>query len=139
MSILAIADASYLFAIHNRKRRDPRLTMLPRDIQMIVPQVVLVEVCYLLFERGGGVQVAIAFLDTLLKTQIPVESLNTGDLQRARDIMRQYANVPFDFVDCCIMALSERLNITRILTLDRRDFSIFRPKHCDYLELLPKT
>jgi predicted nucleic acid-binding protein len=43
----------------------------------------------------------------------------------------------FDLADCCIMALSERLNITYISTLDRRDFSIFRPRHCDYLTLLP--
>lgn len=42
-----------------------------------------------------------------------------------------------DFVDCCNMAISERLNITKIYTLDRRDFGICRPTHCDYLELLP--
>jgi hypothetical protein len=35
------------------------------------------------------------------------------------------------------MALSERLNITQVCTVDRRDFSMFRPLHCDYLELLP--
>jgi hypothetical protein len=35
------------------------------------------------------------------------------------------------------MALSERLNITQIYTFDRRDFTVFRPKHCDYLELMP--
>ena len=35
------------------------------------------------------------------------------------------------------MAIAERLNITRIATFDRRDFSIFQPSHCDYLELLP--
>jgi hypothetical protein len=35
------------------------------------------------------------------------------------------------------MALSERLQITQVCTFDRRDFSIFRPTHYDYLELLP--
>jgi hypothetical protein len=35
------------------------------------------------------------------------------------------------------MAQAERLNIARIATFDRRDFSVFRPKHCEYLELLP--
>jgi hypothetical protein len=51
--------------------------------------------------------------------------------------MTQYADANLDFVDCCIMALSERLQVRQICTLDRRDFSIFRPTHCDYLELLP--
>ena len=61
----------------------------------------------------------------------------TDDVKRAIDVMESYADARFDFVDCCIMALTERLNITRICTFDRRDFSIFRPKHCDFLELLP--
>ncbi|MCD4684394.1 MAG: hypothetical protein K8S97_00470 [Anaerolineae bacterium] len=51
--------------------------------------------------------------------------------------MAEYDTARFDFVDCCIMALTERLNITQVCTFDRRDFSIFRPIHCDYLDLLP--
>ncbi|MFN4862237.1 MAG: VapC toxin family PIN domain ribonuclease, partial [Pseudanabaena sp.] len=42
-----------------------------------------------------------------------------------------------DFVDAVIVAIAERLRITRVLTLDRRDFSIMRPRHCDYFEILP--
>ncbi len=51
--------------------------------------------------------------------------------------MDNYRSAKFDFVDCCIMALTERLNIRQVCTLDRRDFPIFRPKHCPFLELLP--
>jgi hypothetical protein len=40
-------------------------------------------------------------------------------------------------VDALIVAMAERLKITRLLTLDRRDFQIIRPKHCDSFELLP--
>jgi len=50
-----------------------------------------------------------------------------------------YADAGFDFVDCCIMALAERLQITPIYTFDHRDFAIFRRQHCPYLELLPQT
>jgi uncharacterized protein len=35
------------------------------------------------------------------------------------------------------LALAERLNITRVLTLDRRDFQMIRPKHCSGFEILP--
>lgn len=48
-----------------------------------------------------------------------------------------YGDVAFYIVDCCIMAIAERLGVTRIATFDRRDFSIFRPQHCDFFELLP--
>jgi uncharacterized protein len=55
-----------------------------------------------------------------------------------QEIMRQYQDAEFDFVDTSIMAIAERLNIKQICTFDHRDFSIFRPKHCDYLKLLPE-
>jgi predicted nucleic acid-binding protein len=43
----------------------------------------------------------------------------------------------FDFVDCAILTLAERLDITQICTFDRRDFAAYKPTHCEYLELLP--
>jgi predicted nucleic acid-binding protein len=59
------------------------------------------------------------------------------DLERVGQILEQYADSQLDFVDAVIVAISERLRITRVLTLDRRDFSIMRPIHCDYFEILP--
>jgi hypothetical protein len=44
-----------------------------------------------------------------------------------------------DFVDALIVAMAERLNITRLLTFDRRDFQLLRPKHCVSFELLPQS
>jgi len=51
--------------------------------------------------------------------------------------MTQYKTAKLDFTDTAIIAIAERLNITHILTFDRRDFSIIRPKHVDYFKLLP--
>jgi hypothetical protein len=60
------------------------------------------------------------------------------DLHRMVQIMRQYRANQFDYADVAIMAVAERLDIRRICTFDRRDFSVFRPRHCSYLELLPE-
>jgi hypothetical protein len=60
-----------------------------------------------------------------------MQSLTNADLIRMQQIMEQYQDAAFDFTDTAIMALSERLNVTRVCTFDRRDFSIFRPAHCD--------
>ena len=60
-----------------------------------------------------------------------------GDYLRSAEILRKYNDQNFDFVDACIVAMAERLNITTILTVDRRHFSIFRPSHCESFELLP--
>ena len=58
-------------------------------------------------------------------------------MARMQVIMLQYKDAQFDYTDTALMALSERLNITQICTFDHRDFSIFRPQHCEYLELIP--
>jgi predicted nucleic acid-binding protein len=72
-------------------------------------------------------------------TQLPfqIEALTPEDMLRMEQIMKRYESAEFDFTDTAIMAQAERLNITRIATFDHRDFEIFRPSHCDYLELLP--
>jgi predicted nucleic acid-binding protein len=59
------------------------------------------------------------------------------DVQRAAVIMAKYPTAKLDFVDCCIMALSERLSISQVCTFDRRDFVIYRRPNGEALELLP--
>jgi predicted nucleic acid-binding protein len=133
-----LADSSFLIALYNRD--DPlhkrAVAGINREIDVLVPQVTLVEVTYLLGERAG-VSASVRLLSKLLETQVPLLPLEVDDVTRARDIMAMYADNRFDFVDCCVMALAERLSVTKIYTFDRRDFSVFRPQHCDYLELLP--
>jgi uncharacterized protein len=68
---------------------------------------------------------------------LQVECLTAEDLVRVHGILEQYTDSQLDFTDAAIVAIAERLNITRVYTLDRRDFSIIRPSHCDYFELLP--
>jgi predicted nucleic acid-binding protein len=41
-------------------------------------------------------------------------------------------------VPATVLSEVERLNITRILTLDHRHFGIIRPRHCAYFSLLPQ-
>jgi uncharacterized protein len=51
--------------------------------------------------------------------------------------MKQYQGVPLGIVDSSIVALAERYQIPRIMTLDRRHFSLIQPKKLPYLELRP--
>jgi predicted nucleic acid-binding protein len=50
--------------------------------------------------------------------------VTTEDLVRVHQLLEQYADNQLDFTDAAIIAIAERLNITRVYTLDRRDFSI---------------
>ena len=133
-----LVDSSFLYAAYDESDKFYDIAAKELDIDQIllIPEVVLVEVTYLLKKRVG-IPVTLDFLDTISETELPFINLDRGDILRSRDIMATYADNRFDFVDCCVMALAERLNVTKIYTFDRRDFRVFRPTHCDYLELLP--
>ena len=134
-----LVDSSFLYSLADK---DDKTHIEARDFirrnhdALLVPDVTLVEVTHVLNQRFGHHTVTV-FLRLFLKFQIPLEPISKSDTQRALEIMETYSDARFDFVDGCIMALTERLNVTQVCTFDRRDFVIFRPKHCDYLELLP--
>jgi predicted nucleic acid-binding protein len=109
---------------------------LPTSSIKVVPDVVLTEACYMI-GRFISHKAMMYFLQAFSMSDAQLEPVSMDDLKRAYEIMAAYADVRLDFVDCCIMALAERLNIVQICTFDRRDFFIFRPTHCEYLELLP--
>jgi len=67
-----------------------------------------------------------------------VEPLTELDLRRTIEILDQYRDAEFGMVDAATMAIAERLKIEVILTLDRRDFGLFRPKHCAAFRLVPE-
>lgn len=104
--------------------------------QAIIPAPVLSELFYMATVRLNFNE-AVNYLEQVHKAGFNFQPLVDEDRSRMIEIMRQYASASFDYTDAAIMALSERLNITQIYTFDRRDFTVFRPKHRDYLELLP--
>jgi uncharacterized protein len=95
----------------------------------------ITEVAYLL-ARDIGTDAA-AFISSLADTELILEAPLAEDYLRSAEILRQYADANLDFVDALIAATAERLNIKRLLTLDRRDFQLIHPRHCDGFELLP--
>ena len=134
-----LVDANYLVALgYPRDRNHERAKTFAATAahRLLVPDVVLVEAMYNL-QRLGGTPAAVEYARLLLTQSTPFLSLTTGDYTRAVEILNAYRDVPLDFVDCCLTALAERLDIPRICTFDRRDFRIIRPVHTDYFELLP--
>ncbi len=134
-----IADSNFVYALYNSgdiRHSDAMIFVSQITEVMLVPDVVLPEVCYLITRDLGhsGIQ---KFLEYFAQLDASLEPIGMGDLGRARDILVTYGAAEFDIVDCCIMAIAERQNISRIATFDRRDFSIFQPRHCEFFELLP--
>jgi uncharacterized protein len=109
-----------------------------QEQEIYLPQTTLAEAMYLIGQGGGNRMVA-AFLEGLLtrNTKYRLIALEPEDIKRTFEILRQYADSRVDFVDATVLAVAERLNITTILTLDKRDFGLIRPRHTAYMTLLP--
>ena len=134
-----IVDSSFLVALYNDKDQHharARGVQIDSGEVVFVPDVVLPEVSHAL-RRRFHYEKSFAFVGFLDYATVRLAHLHRADLDIATEIARQYPWAEFDIVDLCIMAMAERLLITRIATFDTRDFSIYRPRHCDYLELLP--
>jgi uncharacterized protein len=63
--------------------------------------------------------------------------LDEGDAPRMRSLMSQYKDLPMDLADAALVRVAERQSIRRIFTLDRRDFSVYRPEGIGSFELIP--
>ena len=103
---------------------------------LIVPVTVLPEAAYLMHKHLGGGAVR-SFARSLSLGELRLEGVTRDDLGRVEELLAQYSSSRLDFVDASVIALAERLAITQVLTLDRRDFGMVRPRHCAALELLP--
>ena len=84
-----------------------------------------------------GIPTVDRFLKGLPASRYELKEATAQDIERIAQILEQYADSKVDFVDASVMAIAERLNITTVLTIDRRDFSLFRPVHCPNFILLP--
>jgi predicted nucleic acid-binding protein len=134
-----ITDSSFVYALYNAndsRHQDAMDFASHYTGGTVVPDVILPEVSYLFLRDLGYVGIQ-TFLAHFKQINARLEPLEKTDLARVHEITVTYASAEFDVVDCCIMVLAERLMIAQVATFDRRDFSIFRPRHCDYLELLP--
>ena len=134
-----IADSNLVYALYNAKdiHHQDGMDFLSHNTEvMLVPDVVLPEVSFLV-ARDIGHNGMRTFLEYFMQLDVQLEAVGMDDLAIVRNIVTAYPDARFDLVDCCIMAIAERLDITRIATFDRRDFTMFKPRHCEFLELLP--
>ncbi len=134
-----LLDTGFLYALLNRQEsRHQDVLNASARIQgaIYLPTVVTTEVAYLI-QRDLGTESLADFIELLAAESFVLVEPISADFQRAAEIVRQYADSGIDFVDAVLVAIAERLNITRVLTIDARHFRMFRPKHCAAFEIFP--
>jgi uncharacterized protein len=133
-----IADTGFVVSLANRsdaKHEIVKATYLQHQ-RIFLPQTVLAEVAYLIGREAGVITVA-SFLKGLPMSRFSLLALLDEGILRVAEILDRYADSRIDFAEASVMAVAERLSIVTVLTLDRQDFSLFRPRHCDGFVLIP--
>lgn len=104
--------------------------------KLLVPQTVVAEVAYSLQKLGGTGQ-ELLFLQAIDDGDLALVELVAEDMSRVIELVDTYRDFPLGTTDASVIAIAERLSVTEIATLDRRHFPNVRPRHADYLTLLP--
>lgn len=96
----------------------------------------ITEVTYLLGSRLGT-EPEVRFLGDLAAGAFHVEPVAAGDWVRIAELVATYRQLPLGTADASVVAAAERLEIVEVATMDRRDFSVVRPRHAKQLTLMP--
>ncbi|MCZ7589756.1 MAG: PIN domain-containing protein [Gaiella sp.] len=133
-----IADTGVLYA--SMDADDPShpacvalLSAVPDPIR--IPAPVVVELDWLGHSRST--RALDVTLEAIEAGSLDVVALTDEDYPRIRQLCLRYADLPLGFVDASVVAVCERLGETTVATLDRRHFSVVRPRHTGSFTLVP--
>lgn len=59
------------------------------------------------------------------------------DMPRVRALMEKYRDLPMDLADAVLVRVAERERLRTVFTIDRRDFSIYRPLGLGKFRIVP--
>ena len=91
--------------------------------EILSTEAVLTEVLYLLDFSIKARQAALDFVLTGAVTLVPS---STESLEMVKNLLAKYQDLPMDFADATLVALSKELNVGNIVTFDQKDFSVYR-------------
>ncbi len=97
----------------------------------------LAELDYLLLRRLGR-KAEGNFLAQLVSGAIVREPTTDADITRAREIVLRFDDQELGLTDAALMAVAERLQTRRVLTLDHRHFAAHRDRKGRAIEILPR-
>lgn len=122
---LILVDSGILFAYYSAKDKyhhQVRSFFERCTSRLITTPSCITEVMWLL---NADWQTQNELLLDVAKEIYECVPLLSQDFSRIAELNTQYADLPGDFADLCLVAISERLDISAIATLDS-DFDVYR-------------
>lgn len=102
--------------------------------RLYATEAVLTEVLYLLNFSITAQKAAFDFVLDFIVEIIPTDIDST---RQARALMAKYADLPMDYADATLVTLAENAAVSHIVTLDKKDFSIYRLPGGKAFRILP--
>lgn len=133
----ALLDASVLVGFLHAGDQDHRAAV--DAVQsfhgtLLTTEAVLTESMYLLGPTVGGQAACLTFFRRGGAMLVPS---SRSSLARCRSLLEQYSDLPADFGDATLVALAEETDTWTVLTLDRRDFSVYRGEDGQAFDVRP--
>lgn len=94
----------------------------------------LTEAMYLLGGAWNGQKALWSRLET---NALRLAPLDASDASRMRALMDKYRDLPMDLADAALVRVAERERLRTIFTIDRRDFSLYRPLGLGRFRIVP--
>lgn len=136
---MTLTDASPLVALINAKDKNHArcMAVLPAlSAPLLTTWPAFTEAMYLLF-RYGGSPAQRELWSYVQDGLISFHTLGAVEQKRMPELMEKYRDRPMDLADASLVAAAEVLGITRIFTLDSRDFHIYRLDNTGTFEVVP--
>lgn len=103
---------------------------------LVIPSPVMVEVDYWCRKLLGPEALEVLVEDIGAGAYRWFE-LDTGTMRRAVEMTIRYRDLDLGYVDAAVVATCEALDEDKVVSLDRRHFSVVRPVHRPSLRVLP--
>jgi predicted nucleic acid-binding protein len=124
---ICLADTGPLVAYLDR--RDPKHNDVAAFIdrfkgQLATTIAVVTEVMYFISDSPQG---PVSFAKLLIGSDVRLlGTVAPRQILAAAELMEKYPDTPMDFADATLVLLADEIDVTEILTLDRRGFSTYR-------------
>lgn len=136
---MLIVDTGVIVAATDRTDRHHHgcADLLNSESGLLVTTSLVIAECAYLIERELGPAVEATLYQAIIGGSLAIENLVGDDWVRIHELVTGYGDLPLGGTDASVIAIAERLGQTRVATLDRKHFSVVRPKHCSGFELVP--
>jgi hypothetical protein len=119
-----LVDAGPLIALF--RQREPRHKEVRHFLAISKSRLyttwpVITEVCHFLSATGKA-----AFLTWIKRGGLAVEPMSVADLDALIALLAKYGDRDMDFADASLVWLADKTGIGDILTIDRKDFGVYR-------------